>query len=125
MKYIITESQFDNFVYQYLDSKIDSSKLSNYNPFEYDDEGKEYEDKSRVGVEDEDETLFMWYDKNHWSDNDYVKKYKKNSPVVEINDIYFVNSLNSHFGKNWYDGFKKWFTEKTGLPVNKLTNEIE
>ena len=124
MKYIINESQLDRFIYQYLDAIIDPNKLEKFHPFDYDDDGEEYEDKSRVYVDYDDDTLFMWYDESHWADTDYAKTYKKNSPLVDINDRNFETSLKSNFGDRWYDGFKKWFTENTGLPVNKLFVEL-
>ena len=132
MKYLITESQIDNFVYQYLEDVVDPNRegLITYHSFSYDEDGVEYEDLNRIIVnksygEGDEEDLFLWYSKEYFGGTTEVSSYyKRNCPLVDFNNIVLVKNLNSHFRDKWYSGFKKWFTDKTGLPVNKLVDEL-
>jgi hypothetical protein len=95
-------------------------------PYEYDDEGNEYEDPNRIlfyfGDYGDDDVVFHWYGRDYWGYTTHLP-YRENSPIVEIEDP-FLTRLNGLFGNKWYEPFKEWFGEKFDVPVNKITDEI-
>jgi hypothetical protein len=112
---------------KHLDLWVDVENINSTNPYEYDDDGNEYEDENRVqfyyGDYSDDETVFYWYDKEYWGYNTNLP-YKENSPILEIADRELENKLNSMFKDKWYEPFKEWFKENFDVPVKAVANEI-
>jgi hypothetical protein len=129
MKYLITESQIDDLITKQLNTMFDVSNINSTHPYEYNDEtGEEYEDNERIefyfGDFGDEETVFQWYGKGYWGDNqnDY-RGYKTKSPIVDIEEPYQSN-LNNLFGNKWYKPFKVWFEKNFEVPVKSIMDEV-
>lgn len=129
MKYILTESKLNSSIKKQLDVMFDVENINSTNPYEYDDDGNEYEDENRVqfyiGDYGNDDDVFLWYAKEYWggTESESYMGYKQASPVVEIVSPY-DQQLNGLFGHHWFEPFKEWFTENFDLPVKSVMNEI-
>ena len=124
MKYVICESTLNKVILRYLNKIPDN--LRAYVSIDVDDEtGEEYDDESHIifykGPEDynEDNEVFHWYGCDYFYDFAPQKVYGT-CPVIVV-DHPLNDDLSDTFGEDaWKETFKKWFTEKYGLPVNTV-----
>ena len=127
MKYIITESKLHQAVIDYLNETYDTNNIGW--TYATDDWGNEvdYAMSFYQGDFDEDDNLFMWYDVDYWKsdemdhqDEENLKKWIEQSPILSFNDIDTFNTLNGYFGDKWYQPFKDWFMENFRLPIKTI-----
>ena len=127
MKYIITESKLHQAVIDYLNETYDTNNIGW--TYATDDWGNEvdYAMSFYQGDFDEDDNLFMWYDVDYWKsdemdhqDEENLKKWIEQSPILSFNDIDTFNTLNGYFGDKWYQPFKDWFEEHFDLPIKTI-----
>lgn len=124
MKYVISESTLNKVILRYLNTIPDN--LRAYVSIDVDDEtGEEYDDESHIifykGPENynEENEVFHWYGCDYFYD-DAPQKVYGTCPVVVV-DYPYKDDLSDTFGEDvWKETFKKWFTEKYGLPVNSV-----
>lgn len=117
MKIVITESQLENYMYEYFDEhltprhgwadKKDNEKLLVYGKGEI-----------WFPLDDEDNYIWMFY--TNCAKVDSKNQFpKEDCPVLTIPSSIFEN-LEAYFGNFWKSSFRKWFEKNTGLVVNKL-----
>jgi len=127
MKYVITESQIDTLIMKQLDKMFDVSNINWTHPYEYDENGEEFEDSERMDFyfgDYGDDSVFMWYGKGYWGDNQHdYRGYKSKSPIVDIEEPYH-SYLNGLFGNRWYEPFKVWFKENFNVNVKTVMDEV-
>jgi len=103
MKYIISESQRDSFIYNYLENNYspDYAWGTDFHGFY-----KEYFEKHQMReFVSENQPVFVYY---NWR-----------QPTLKI--FYEVGEeLTNLFGDLWRPVFKKWFIDNTGHPVSNL-----
>jgi hypothetical protein len=102
MKYIITESKLNSFIYDFL--------TSNYYPdYNWGPELHDFyrEDVSKYGYFD-----FMINDGSAFD-------YTRDSKTLGIQD-WIYKYLDDLFGKRWEPIFVKWFEDNSGLPVGDV-----
>jgi len=121
MKYIITETKFENLVLNYLDQIFPTHDIHYLAPLEYDSTtGEEWEDNNRfefyIGDYGDENTCFKWYDCEYFTKYSEARKY---CPTVSI-EPEFSYKLNSFFGEKWIPIFIKWFDENFDLPVKSV-----
>lgn len=121
MKYIITESQMDNNIMNYLDELFRIQDLNWTHPYDYDEEtGEEGEDENRIefyiGDYGDEETCFRWYDCDYFSEGSSAKNI---CPTISFEN-YYSNVLNGYFGDKWENPFKKWIKIHFDLPVKTV-----
>lgn len=118
---LISESQIDRLVFQYLNTLFDIAEINWTHPYDYDEEsGVEGEDINRIefylGNYADGDTCFRW------SSCDY---FNKNSPAQDscpevVIESPYDEQLNNYFGDLWEEPFKKWFKENFQLPVKTV-----
>ena len=116
MKFLIKESQLDNYVIKTLDEMFPKDDVNFTSPYTYDDyTGEESEDECRllfyVGdyEGDGDDGVFRWYDECYWNKDTWQGETQANrSPVVDISELYNTR-LYGMFGDLFKEPFKKWF----------------
>ena len=127
MKIIITESKLYQAVIDYLNDVYDIDNI--HSTYGIDDWGNEvdYAMSFYQGDYEEDDNLFMWYDVDYWKsdemdhqDEDNLKKWIEESPILSFNDTDTFNTLNGYFGDKWYQPFKDWFKEHFDLPIKTI-----
>ena len=120
MRYIISESKYDNFIYEYIDKLFPREHLNFGSPYITDEQGNEVEDKDRVefwfDVGRDEDVCFRWYGCDYFYSNAPLKQH---CPFVILENIY-DNKLNSLFQDSWKPIFKKWFTNNSGLPIKTV-----
>ena len=121
MKFIITESKFDQVIQDYLDDLFKIDDIHSTNPYVMDDEtDEEYEDDNHIefyiGDYDEENTIFDWYSCDYFYEDVEIRN---RCPIVHIDEEY-SNSLNGYFGDKWVEPFKKWFKTNFDLPVKSV-----
>jgi hypothetical protein len=132
MNYIINESKVNKIIYKYIDNYYNFNKINFTHPYEYDEDGYEYEDENIIdyyygdyqGIDDSD-FIFSYYSPEYYSsDIPSENIYKENAPILEIRDDVLINKLNSYFGYYmWKPVIKQWFTDNFELPVKTLSLE--
>jgi hypothetical protein len=128
MKYILTESKYHSLIKKQIDKMFSVEDIHWTHPYEYDEEGNEYEDSNAIEFYyndyGDDETVFRWYDKNYWGEGSVsFYAYRENSPLIEVENQ-FSTTLNGLFGDKWYEPFKEWFRENFNMEVKSITDEI-
>ena len=132
MKYIITESKLNETIKNYLNSMFDVNNIGW--TYGFDDMGNEvdYAVEFYNNDYDEDETVFRWYDKEYWDeqidelspsqeyDRNLLKRYKNESPILELEHSNTSNALNGYFGDAWKEPFKEWFKENFNFEVKTI-----
>jgi len=123
MKYIISESKFEQVVTDYLNEMFDVDNINWTHPLEYnDDTEEEWEDNNRIefyiGDYSDEETCFRWYDCDYFDPNGYARDI---CPTVSL-EYEYENILNGYFGDRWHEPFKKWFKYHFELPVKTIDN---
>ena len=127
MKIIITESRLYQAVIDYLNETYDINNI--HWTYGTDDWGNEvdYAMSFYQGDYDEDDTVFMWYDVDYWKsdemehqDEENLKEWIEQSPILSFNDIDTFNILNGYFGDRWHQPFKDWFMENFNLPIKTI-----
>jgi hypothetical protein len=123
MKYIITESKFENLVIEYLDKMFDVTDINWTNPYDIidDETGEEGDDESRIlfyigDYNGGDDRCFMWYGCEYY---DKGSKARELCPIVQLEHPYDIQ-LNGYFDDKWHEPFKKWFTKNFNLPVKTI-----
>ena len=124
MKYVIGESTLNKVILRYLDKISDDIRTAV--AIDVDEEtGTEYDDESHLMFYKEpddyheENELFHWYGCDYFYDNAPQRVYGT-CPVIVV-DHPLDDDLSDTFGKDaWQETFKKWFTEKYGLPVTTV-----
>jgi hypothetical protein len=121
MKIIISESQFVDFVLQYLDENYGNlNGIPIIDDFGNDDEcAYEY---YRHDYTDE-ETVFRWYDKCYWNIEGGVPETLimwEKSPIVIFEYSKEFEKLESYFGERWKPIFADWFEKTYGNKVKTI-----
>ena len=117
MKYIITETRLKNYIFSYFDKLFKPEKCKREYPWDWDDSGKEYEDKTRFTVyntDDEDVYLFQYYFCEYFNEDA-----RDGCPFVRLDDEY-SNQLNSMFDDLWIEPFKEWIKKTFDLDVETV-----
>lgn len=127
MKIIITESKLYQAVIDYLNETYDINNI--HWTYGTDDWGNEvdYAMSFYEGDFEDDNDLFMWYDKGYWY-SDEMDHYSKEildewveqSPILSFNDIDTFNTLKGYFGDKWHQPFKDWFMEHFKKPIKTI-----
>jgi len=118
MKYIITESKLSNYIYEYIDSYLNSNEINwEYGPDE-DNEDEDNEEflifyKEENGGEEE---VFNYFKPDYYED---PGGYKDKAPILEVLDEY-GERLDNMFDIYWHEPMKKWFEDKFNLPVKSV-----
>ena len=100
MKYIITESKFDQIIINYFNELFDVDNINYTNPTEYDDEtGENYDDDTMVefyigDYEDGDNDIFKWYDCEYF----YEYSDPRNRCPLVVIDHPYDDTLTGYFG---------------------------
>lgn len=127
MKVIITESKLYQAVIDYLNERYDINNI--HWIYGLDDWGNEvdYAMSFYEGDYEDDVNLFMWYDVDYWKsdemdhqDEENLKKWIEESPILSFNDFTTFNTLNGYFGNRWHQPFKDWFMEHFKLPIKTI-----
>lgn len=127
MRIIITESKLHQAVIDYLNEIYDINNF-HWTPG-IDDWGNEvdYAMSFYQGDYDEDDTVFMWYDVDYWKSDEMehqneenLKEWIEQSPILSFNDTDTFNTLNGYFGDKWHQPFKDWFKEHFDLPIKTI-----
>ena len=127
MRIIITESKLYQAVIDFLNETYDVDNI--HSTYGIDDWGNEvdYAMSFYQGDYVEDDNLFMWYDVDYWKsdemdhqDEENLKKWIEESPILSFNDVDTFNTLNGYFGDKWYQPFKDWFMENFRLPIKTI-----
>jgi hypothetical protein len=127
MKIIITESKLYQAVIDYLNERYDINNI--HRTYGLDDWGNEvdYAMAFYEGDYEDDDNLFMWYDVDYWKsdemdhqDEENLKKWIEESPILSFNDYTTFNILNGYFGNRWHQPFKDWFMEHFKLPIKTI-----
>lgn len=127
MKIIITESKLYQAVIDYLNDVYDVNNI--HWTYGIDDWGNEvdYAMSFYQGDYEDDDNLFMWYDVDYWKsdemdhqDEENLKKWIEESPILSFNDTDTFNTLNGYFGDRWYQPFKDWFMEHFKKPIKTI-----
>jgi len=122
MKYVITESQLDIAIMNYLDELFQVDNINYHSPYEDNqDTREEYEDMNRMNFfigdyDDGENDIFKWYS------CDYFEAYshaKIKCPIVDVETKYSA-ILNGYFGDRWVKPFKIWFSENFHEPVKTV-----
>lgn len=113
MKYVITESQLDRFIEEYLNN--------NYTPKYWGEKDFNYfkKDLDRYGYIDffdseTGKTFFYYFDER---DEEIASSPSFSNISIKEN---VLNNLNSLFGDLWEKPFIRWFETNTNLPVKNL-----
>ena len=120
MKIIIAESKLDSMILKYINDKFDVKDIS-YTEF-WDNDGNPDDSAYEfyLGDYSDDETVFRLYNKHYWGEGPLVKDRIKQSPLLVIDDLTFVDMMNGVFGDKWQPVFIKWFYEHFGLNVKTI-----
>ena len=127
MKIIITESKLYQAVIDYLNDVYDIDNI--HSTYGIDDWGNEvdYAMSFYQGDYEEDDNLFMWYDVDYWKsdemehqDEENLKEWIEQSPILSFNDIDTFDILNGYFGDKWHQPFKDWFLDNFNLPIKTI-----
>jgi hypothetical protein len=129
MKFIISENRIDDLVVKHLDNVFDVANIGWI--YGADEMGNDvdyaaefYEGDFEYG----ENTIFRWYNKDYWFDEninwgydpDRLKKVIEDSPIVEFEDSYLSSQLDSIFGDRWEKPFKIWFEDNFHFPVKTI-----
>jgi hypothetical protein len=117
-----SEKLHDEYFDLLFDDMFDPDELHWQNPYDYDDEGDEYEDMDRLEVyvgdyEDGENTIFRWYAPNYFSPN---TENRNLAPFIELENLDLQNSLMETFGEDWIEPFKKWIKNNVGVKVKNI-----
>jgi hypothetical protein len=127
MKIIITENKLYQAVIDYLNETYDINNI--HWTYGTDDWGNEvdYAMSFYQGDFEDNDDLFMWYDVDYWKsdemnhqDEENLKKWIEQSPILSFNDIDTFNTLNGYFGDKWRQPFKDWFMEHFKKPIKTI-----
>lgn len=127
MKIIITESKLYQAVIDYLNDVYDVNNIHwTYGIYDWGNE-VDYAMSFYQGDYEDDDNLFMWYDVDYWKsdemdhqDEENLKKWIEESPILSFNDTDTFNTLNGYFGDRWYQPFKDWFMEHFKKPIKTI-----
>lgn len=126
MKYLIRESRLNDYIYQTLNNMFDKDNTYGDYVEDYDfSRNRIVKDNTRFHVWksdeiDENETAIRWYSKEYFSPSYEAALLQRDKcPIVRIEDKY-EDILNNLFNDMWKEPFKKWFTERFGLPVKTI-----
>jgi hypothetical protein len=118
MKYIISESKYNNFIYDYLCKLFPEDKINFGNPMT--DWDEQTEDENRVefwfGVGRDEDLCFKWYGCDYFVKDALLKQF---CPFVVLENDY-ENKLNLLFQDSWKSVFIKWFKDKFNLPIKRV-----
>jgi hypothetical protein len=128
MKYIITENKLNQVIISYIDNVYGNKKIHMAKGI---NDGVEIDGTYDFFTDDyyegfDEDYLFLWTGPEHYenisfADSERKQKLISESPILEITKT--GNSkgrLNELFGDMWHEPFKKWFTNKFGLPVKTI-----
>jgi hypothetical protein len=113
----------DEYFEMMFDAMFDPDELNSQNPYDYDDEGDEYEDMDRLEVyvgdyEDGENTIFRWYAPNYF--NPKNTENRNLAPFIELENLDLQNDLMETFGEDWIEPFKKWVKNNVGVEVKNI-----
>lgn len=125
MKYLISESRFEEFMFDYFDDLFQPEDINWMHPWGYNEHGEEDdeegEDENRIqfyigDYEEGENDCFKWYSCNYFRPGSPAQDI---CPTVAI-DSPFDRRLNGYFGNTWQEPFKKWFIMNFDLPVKTV-----
>ena len=111
MKYLITESQFESYVWKYLDRVFSSDSMISYN------DSSNTATMYVIGDPDEEDDRMTYYTCEYF--DDHVLWHKDICPFVVVDKDYFER-LDNYFGDVWKDVFKKWFEVREGKHIKTV-----
>lgn len=117
MKYIISESRLEETILNYFDELFDIDDVNWTHPYDEFDDGTEGEDENRIefykGDYSEEDTIFRYYKCDYFAT---YSEARENCPMLQVERDY-ENTLDSYFGDNWREPFKKWFWDNFDLRI--------
>ena len=122
MKYIITESKFENLVIEYLDELFDVEDINWTYAQEWDEDTNQHQEDENAIVSyigdynGDDDGCFRWYECEYFNEGSIPREI---CPIVNVEHPHDLK-LNGYFGDKWHEPFKKWFTKNFNLPVKTI-----
>lgn len=106
-----------------FDNLFDPEEVNWTHPYGDSDDNYDHEDSNRIefylgDYEFGDNTIFRWYDKDYWDEDN--KHNKSFSPMIELEDLELQNDLMGIFGESWMKPFMEWIKDNFNVEVKHV-----
>lgn len=123
MKFILSESQFEKKIMDFILSLPEFQDLEEFDCSDM-DWGYGWVEEICFMKTDSDDPTISYYpyptsENRHWKNNPEFKEELKYLPSLKLNDK-TSSTLSSFFGDRWKKPFQKWFESKFGYKVKTL-----
>jgi hypothetical protein len=127
MKIIISEDRIYDLIMKHINTMFDVENI--HWTYGTDEEGDEvdYAMLFYMGDYGDDEDLFKWYGEDYfyseemrYRNKEMIKKWKKDSPMLEFDNNGKKDQLDNLFGNKWHQPFKDWFQKNFNVPVKTI-----
>jgi len=127
MKIIISEDRIYDLIMKHINTMFDVENI--HWTYGTDEEGDEVDCAMLFYMGDygDDEDLFKWYGEDYfyseemrYRNKEMIKKWKKDSPMLEFDNNGKKDQLDNLFGNKWHQPFKDWFQKNFNVPVKTI-----